>query len=375
MVTEPPVLFTRTAGMLSLPHPEPGGSVELLRPLLNMADDDLWIQYVAWLMACLNPRGPYPIQILQGEQGSAKSTAARMAKALLDPDASPLRTPPANDRELMIAALHTWILAYDNLSGLERYLSDAICRLATGGGNRFRKLYTDNAEVLFTATRPVILNGIEDLTNREDLASRAIVLGLPSIPGGRRRREAELWEEFERVRPQVLGALFDAVVAVLASRKKKMPADLPRMADFAWWVMRAEPALPWEAGRFMATYARSMENVAEEALANDAVASTLIQMLRSQKVILKEPSALLDSLNNHASVAMQREAGWPRSPRGLTNKLSRLAPALRTVGIVIERKKAGGRRLVEIRIDGSQGTQDSETSCDEGEGKRVHLVL
>ena len=349
--------------MLPLPYPEPGGSIELLRPLLNLGDDELWISFVAWVMACLNPRGPYPILILQGEQGSAKSTAARMAKALLDPDASPLRTPPANDRELMIAALHTWILAYDNLSGLERYLSDAICRLATGGGNRFRKLYTDSAEVLFTATRPVILNGIEDLTAREDLASRAIVLSLPSIPGGKRRREAELWEEFEAVRPLVLGALFDAVQAVLASRKKKMPADLPRMADFAWWIIRAEPALPWEPGRFMATYARSMANVAEEALANDPVAATLIQMLRAQKVICKEPNELLESLNTYASVPMQREAGWPRSPRGLTNKLSRLAPHLRSAGIIIERRKVGGHRLIEIRDDGAQGAQDPETSC------------
>lgn len=377
VLTDPPVLFTRTAGMLALPHPEPGGSIELLRPLLNMAEDELWTQYVAWLIGCLNPVGPYPVLILQGEQGSAKSTAARVAKALLDPDASPLRTPPGNDRDLIIAATHTWMLAYDNLSGLDRQLGDAICRLATGGGNRFRKLYTDSDEKVFRATRPVIINGIEDLTSREDLASRAVVLHLPAIPGGKRKREAELWEEFERVRPQVLGALFDAVSAALASRKKKMPVDLPRMADFAWWVVRAERALPWEDGRFITVYAHGLENVAAETLANDAVAATIREMLRSEGTILKEPNELLESLNNYASLSphVQREAGWPRSPRALSNRLTRLAPHFRTAGIVVERRKVGGRRLIEIRAQGTQGTQDSKTSGEMPKRRRVRRVL
>ena len=130
--------------MQPLPYPEPGGSLELLRPLLNLGEAEHWILYVAWLMGCLNPRGPYPILILQGEHGSAKSMGARIAKALLDPEETPLLPPPTNDYALLIAATHTWILAYDNLSGISRETGDAICRLATGGGNRARKLYTDS---------------------------------------------------------------------------------------------------------------------------------------------------------------------------------------------------------------------------------------
>src|ERR1017187_10138958 len=71
-------------------------------------------------------------------------------------------TPPREERDLLIAANNSWIVAYDNLSGTSQWLSDALCRLSTGGGFSTRELHSDNEEILFEATRPVILNGIDD---------------------------------------------------------------------------------------------------------------------------------------------------------------------------------------------------------------------
>jgi hypothetical protein len=81
----------------------------------------------------------------------------------------------------MIATNSAHALAFDNVSGLPAWLSDALCRLASGGSLAVRQLYTDDAEVLFEAARPMLLNGIEDVIGRPDLADRAIVLTLPSI--------------------------------------------------------------------------------------------------------------------------------------------------------------------------------------------------
>jgi hypothetical protein len=53
---------------------------------------------------------------------------------------------------------------------LPAWISDTLCRLATGGGFAVRQLYTDQNEVLFDAARPVILNGVEDIVTRPDLA-------------------------------------------------------------------------------------------------------------------------------------------------------------------------------------------------------------
>lgn len=197
--------------MQALPTPLPGGSIETLRRFLNVQGNNDFILVVAWALAVLRNRGPYPVIVLSGEQGSAKSTFSAVLRSLLDPNTAPLRALPREDRDLFIAASNGHVLAFDNVSGLPAWISDTLCRLATGGGFAVRQLYTDQDEVLFDAARPVILNGIEDIVTRPDLADRAIFLTLEAIPEKRRRPEKELWAEFNAARPQLLGNLLDAV--------------------------------------------------------------------------------------------------------------------------------------------------------------------
>src|SRR5256886_15666705 len=47
----PPVRFRRPAGMLPLPVPEQGGSIEALLPLLNLSSRNDFVLVVAWLLA------------------------------------------------------------------------------------------------------------------------------------------------------------------------------------------------------------------------------------------------------------------------------------------------------------------------------------
>ena len=95
-VARAPVRFRRPRGLLALPEPAPGGSVDELRPFVNARDDDRWRLLLAWLVAALRPRGPYPALALYGEQGAAKSTAARLLRALVDPNAAPCARSPAS---------------------------------------------------------------------------------------------------------------------------------------------------------------------------------------------------------------------------------------------------------------------------------------
>src|SRR4029077_4982322 len=189
----PPVRFRRPAGMLPLPLPQQGGSIESLDSFLNVASRDDFVLIVAWLLAALRSGGPYPLLAISGEQGSAKTVLPRLLKTLIDPNAAPVRSLSREERELMIAANNGCLLAFDNLSGLPNWLSDALCRLATGGSFAVRQLYTDDEEILFEAARPILLNGIEEVISRPDLGDRAIFLTLAPIPETGRRPEAELW--------------------------------------------------------------------------------------------------------------------------------------------------------------------------------------
>jgi hypothetical protein len=141
VITSPPVRFRRSAGMLPLPIPEQGGSIEALKSFLNLASRNDFVLILCWVLAALRPGGPYPLLAISGEQGSAKTVLSKLLKALIDPNAAPVRALSRQERELMIAAKNSHLLAFDNLSGLPAWLSDALCRLATGGSFAVRRLH------------------------------------------------------------------------------------------------------------------------------------------------------------------------------------------------------------------------------------------
>jgi hypothetical protein len=144
VVADPPVRFRRAPGMQALPEPVRGGSTQTLRPFLNVATNEDFVLAVAWLLAALQNRGAYPVLVLSGEQGSAKSTAAKLMRAIVDPNSAPLRSLPREERDLYIAANNGHVIAFDNLSWLPRSTSDSLCRIATGGAFASRQLYTDS---------------------------------------------------------------------------------------------------------------------------------------------------------------------------------------------------------------------------------------
>ena len=170
---------------------------------------------MAWLVAALRERGPYPVLVVNGEQGTGKSVFCRIIRSLVDPSAAPIRAVPKDDRDLVVSASNSWVLAFDNLSGVPAWFADALARLATGSGFATRMLHTDRDEFIFEGSRPIILNGIPSLTDRADLADRAVTIHLAMIPEDARQPEDELFAAFEAKRPAILGALLDAVSAAL----------------------------------------------------------------------------------------------------------------------------------------------------------------
>ena len=171
----PDVQFRRPTGVLPLPVPESGGTINLLRPYVNLGELDFRL-FVAWLTASIRPAGPYPPLVLYGEQGTAKTTLAKVARLLIDPHSAPLLGEPTSTRDLMITALNSWLLAFDNIGTLPGWLSDCFCRLATAGGYATRSLFTDDQVTYVHAQRPVILNGIDDFVKRGDLIDRSVFL-------------------------------------------------------------------------------------------------------------------------------------------------------------------------------------------------------
>ena len=244
-----PVRFIRPKGVRPLPVPEAGGDLKWLKRFVNVHEADMPMVY-AWLVAAFRPTGPYPVLALSSEQGGGKSTVTRVLRALIDPNIASIRSLPREERDLMIAAKNGWVIALDNVSNIPGWLADALCRLATGGGFGARMLHTDDEETLFEAQRPAILNGIGEMTSRPDLADRALVVRLPTIPEDQREPESAFWAEFDTDHPGLLGAVLNAVAGALKRLDSVQLELFPRMADFALWAQAAEPDLPVPKGRF-----------------------------------------------------------------------------------------------------------------------------
>ena len=349
VIDNPPVRFRRAAGMQPLPVPATGGSIEVLRSFLNMQSDNDFVLVVAWALACLRNRGPYPVIVLSGEQGSAKSTFSAILRALLDPNTAPLRALPREDRDLFIAASNGHVLAFDNVSGLPGWISDTLCRLATGGGFAVRQLYTDQDEVLFDAARPVILNGIEEIVTRPDLADRAVFLTLQPIPEEHRRPEQELWAAFDAARPRVLGVLLDAVVVGLKRLPETRLEKLPRMADFALWATACETAL-WPAGTFWSAYCGNRDEAVEGVIDADPIATAVRAVMATRTVWTGTASDLLGALAEVVGERVAKSKTWPDGPRALAGRLRRAATFLRKIGIEIGFGREGRARTRTITI-------------------------
>jgi len=336
-------LFRRAPGMLALPRPVPNGSLEEVREFVR-SDDEGFALELAFLLNALRPHGPYPILMLGGEQGSAKTSTARVLRALVDPNRAPVRAECRDERDLAISANNGHVLAFDNLSHLSPQMSDALCRLATGGGYTTRTLYTDQDETIFDAKRPVIITSIVDVASRPDLLDRSLVVRLLPIKQFERKEEQALMREFEAARPRLLGALLDAVSVALRNlpETRRTAVHKPRMADAYMFARSGSPSPE------LLTIAWS--RTAQEAMATTLESSLIaapLQLLVGDGEWCGTATILIEQLSNLVSEAMPRRREWPKTPRAVAAEVRRIAPALRAAGIdhSEEREPQTGNRL------------------------------
>lgn len=341
VIQNPPVRFVRSASMLPLPTPERGGDLSELRTVINIGEDD-WPLICGWLVGTLNPEGPFAHLILHGEQGSGKSNLARMLKGLVDPSTTLLRGAPTQERDLMVAAQNSWILSYDNLSRISNGLSDALCRLATGGGIGARRLYTDGEEYLIEAKRPLLFTSITEIATRSDLLDRSIVISLPTIATEQRRPEQEIVSEFEGMKGRLLGRLLDGVSSALHLQEtaaEALTGQLPRMADFTVWVTAAEMGMGLQPMSFFQAYNRNREMANDVALEGTPLAQIIMSFVDRSGGNLEETStSLWGKVLASVATTDPRYRHLPKSVRQLTEQLERMSPNLRAVGYDANRR-------------------------------------
>jgi len=123
-----PIWFVRCKGMLPLPVPKRNGDLNDLRNLVNLGSSENFLLLIGWVLNALRPNGPFLALVVNGEQGSAKSTLCRVVRRLIDPNVADLRAAPRDEQEIVIAAINSRIVAYDNLSAISPALPPPLPR-------------------------------------------------------------------------------------------------------------------------------------------------------------------------------------------------------------------------------------------------------
>lgn len=378
-VTDPPVRFRRPKGMRPLPTPVAGGSLDEIKPFVNIVKPSSWQLVTAWLVS-LFFRGPFAWLALQGRQGTAKTSTSRTLRQVVDPNKSPVRAPPRSVRDLVIGAANSVVLVLDNLSYLDEELSDALCRMSTGGGLSTRELYSDLDEVIVEVQRAGVLNGITDVVARGDLLDRCILIELPPIPKGQRKTEAQMAAAFTAAWPRMLGAVLDAVAGAMSHLPSVTLDDPPRMADFAFVGVAVERALGWPPGTFLAAYNEAIAAATDVAI-DVSVIAPVIKKVAEAGGFEGTATELLDRVNDvydgrwpkgpygqtPGARPRQRPDGWPKSPKAVSSQLRRLEPTLLAKGIVVtfgQTQGQGSKKVISIRAEAggtSPATQAAPT--------------
>ena len=261
-----PVLFRRTALTMALPEPvrpapgtavldqdedgKPAGTLAPLAALLNTSETTFRL-LTGWLLAALIPGIPHPILALLGEQGTAKSTAARLLAGLLDPSPAPLRSPPRDIRQWAITASAGWTVCIDNISSIPDWLSDSLCKAVTGDGIVNRALYTDDDVIVLAFRRVITLTSIDAGELRGDLGDRLLPAELDRIADTERRADEAIAAEYEAARPELLGAILTLLCDCLTRLPSVELEAMPRMADFGRLLAALDQVTGWET---LATY-------------------------------------------------------------------------------------------------------------------------
>lgn len=337
------IKFLRRDGMRALPDPVKSNNIDLLWDFLNVKEEER-VLVLAWIIAALRPNGPYPCIAIQGEQGTAKSTMSELLRRLTDPNKALKRVAPKDAQDLFIQGLNNHCILLDNLSGLPAWLSDTLCVLATGGGYATRRLYTDSGECVWSIKRPVILNGINDITSRPDLTERTITLNLQEIAETKRKTEEVFWSKFEDKHPEIFGAILDVYVKALGELPNVHADRLPRMADFAKLGIAIEKALNYPEGTFLNTYNGNQDDATENVIQNDLVGNGIASIIARKTEFSGTCSDWLVALKEELG-EQARSKYFPQTARRVSDKIKRLKPALKRIGIDVQYKKTRDKRL------------------------------
>jgi len=207
------------------------------------------------------------------------------------------------------------------------------------------------------------------------LLDRSILVELLRIKDEKRKELSEIMANFERDRAEILGGIFDTLSKAMAIYPTVKLCNLPRMADFARWGYAIGEALGEGMGQiFLDEYAANRQIQNEEAIANDPVATLIVEFMRDKEYWSGKCSELYNKLLNIAfdHGISTSDKYYPKNAIVLAKKFADIKSNLESIGLFIEkppRKNDGQHYIIKRSKSSTLSTHLHKASNNEGSGR------
>lgn len=266
----------------------------------------------------------HSLLILTGEKGSSKSTTMRKLEKLIDPKRSDLCGIPKGTDGLELRLANTYFVCLDNLSSINRNISDTIARAVTGGSVTKRALYHNTKEVVLNIKSMIAINGVSVVARESDLLDRSLILELNRISAKKIKSEQELWKEFEQDRPKILGCIFLILSEALYDDKPITVKEKIRLADFHIACIKVGRVLGMTDEEVSELLWENQRKINRHSIDEDMVACCVIELMKNKKSYINSMTGLLGDLNEIATQNSIIGSVLPKTPNHLSNRLSKI---------------------------------------------------
>ena len=351
IVDNPPTIFKRYPHHKEQVTPVKNGNVKLFLNYINVANPEHQLLLLVFLISCFISDFPHVMLVVFGAQGSSKSTLSKLARFVVDPSLIDVASFPHSQRELIQALAHHYFLFFDNVSHITEEESDTLCKAITGGGHVKRELYENDEDIIYNFKRCIGMNGINLITTRPDLLERSLLLELERIDPSDRKTEKELYQNFTKDLPSILGGIFDVLVKAIQIQPTIKLDSHHRMADWSLWGCAIAEALGYLKEEFLDAYEHNINRQAEMLLNENIVTTTLFVFMEDKQDWKGTATDLLQQLCKKTPLDYfeKQEKFWPKSSASLSRRLNELSTYLKQMGISVIINTTGAERYIHIQ--------------------------
>lgn len=335
--------------------PKSGGDyLKLMLPKINMEPDDALL-YAVYLIHAFSRSSSHFAAVISSSKGTGKSTLTKMSTELIAPNTSGVTIQPTSEDDLKTLLSNNYVAAFDNTAPLSAGFSNVLCAAITGSKAAKRKLYTNADQVVLSLHNLVLINGIDIVPYKSDLMERSLYFELLPITGSKRRTDAQIWSEFNKDKPFILGAIFKTLKKAMKIYPTVKVKNLHRMADAHLEMMSIALALGIKQDEFQRILDANVKKLEDAYASNNPFVDFVLGFMQSRGSVDCAANKLYSEMDDSI---VGDKGFFPKTPSLLSRRLNEEKEALHRNGYQFEKYKKETNNFIKIsRVQQNQLTK------------------